>query len=257
MNLFFRFYNSRTQRVNLPPEDFFMDEKDFLLQQRFLVRPTVHTVMDTLLQQEMKVEPRLIKLLCILATQPGQLVKREQLITEIWNDYGGGEAGLNHAISSLRKLLHDNSKALIETIPTRGYILHAEISELKSSADHVLSKSKKGFKQPILYVSVILFSVILIYFLLEMQAANKNSSSISPQKELTIPFDKVNGQSEENSLNTIITYGKDSTEYKLKMIGDGRPEFYVNGKLLTPDEMEKYLDLIHRLQQQSRERERE
>lgn len=231
-----------------------MDEKDFILQQRFLVRPTVHTVIDTVLQQEMKVEPRLMKLLCILAKQPRQLLKREQLITEIWNDYGGGEAGLNHAISSLRKLLHDNSRALIETIPTKGYILHAEIGKLNSSTDHVLSKSKKGLKQPLLYVLVILLSVILIYFLLEMEASYKKSTGILPPKEITIPFNKVNGQLEETSLNTIITYGKDSTEYKLKMIGDGRPEFYVNGKLLTPDEMEKYLNLIHRLQQQLRER---
>ena len=51
----------------------------------------------------------------------------------------------------------------------------------------------------------------------------------------------INKKIEENSLNTIITIGDDSTVYKLRVVGDSRPEFYVNQRLLSPDEMEKRL----------------
>jgi DNA-binding winged helix-turn-helix (wHTH) protein len=232
-----------------------MDEKDFILQQRFEIRPTASAVVDTLLQKEMKLEPRLMKLLCMLAKQPGQLVKREQLISEIWNDYGGGEAGLTHAISTLRKLLDDTSKDLIETIPTKGYILHAAITELKPITDRKMTSPLRMPKRTILYASITLLAALILYFLLPVPLADEKEEDGSLQKRaLHVPFEKVNHKTEETWLNTIITVGEDSTVYKLKVIGDSRPEFYVNGRLLPPDEMEKHLDLIYNLEKQLKER---
>lgn len=231
-----------------------MSEKDFILQQRFEVRPSTNAVTDTMLQREMKVEPRLMKLLCILAKQPGQLVKREQLVSEIWNDYGGGEAGLNHAISMLRKLLDDPSKELIETIPTKGYILHAEINDLQPVTGINTTEPKRFSNRSVLYTSVILFAAIIVYFLFQLLTGNKDEAGSLTTKELTIPYDKVDKKTEETWENTIITTGDDSTEYKLKVVGDRRPEFYINGRLLTPDEMENHLELINNLKKKLKER---
>lgn len=231
-----------------------MDEKNFILRQRFEVRPTVNSITDTVLQREMKVEPRLMRLLCILAKQPGQLLKRERLVSEVWNDYGGGEAGLNHAISTLRKLLDDTSKDLIETIPTKGYILHAEISELKPVTDIQATTPKRMSRRSVLYALVTLFAALIFYFLAPFQTGKEKEMGSLSKKELNVPFEKVSKKTEETWLNTIITIGEDSTEYKLKVVGDSRPEFFVNGKLLSPDEMEKHLGLINNLQKQLRER---
>ena len=234
-----------------------MDEKDFILQSRYQIRPAVNSVTDILLQTEIRIEPRLIKILCILAKHPGQLVTRDKLVADVWNDYGGGEAGLTHAISSLRKLLNDSSKQLIETIPTKGYILHAAISDASNLNKAKESDQKRKFpRRFISYASAISIAAVMIYFLFQFQTTDKKQAQTVPlaNKSVSVPFDEVNKKTEETWFNTITTVGDDGTEYKLKVIGDRRPEFYINKKLVSPDEMEKHFDLINNLKVQLRRR---
>lgn len=68
-----------------------------------------------------------MQLLNILVQKRGETVTREELVTTIWQDYGGDE-GLTQAISILRKTLLDNKKELIQTVPKKGYILKASIT---------------------------------------------------------------------------------------------------------------------------------
>lgn len=231
-----------------------MDQKDFIIASRYHVRPALHAVSDNLLQTEVRLEARLMKLLCILAKHSGQLVTREQLVKEIWDDYGGGEDGLTHAISSLRKLLNDSSKEMIETIPKKGYILQAEITALcKQNA--AVSGEKKLRQRPALFAYLgLLAAAVLAGFVYFSVKSNKDSALLSKAKKMEVPFDKVNKRPEETWLNTITTVGEDSTQYKLHVIGDRRPELYINGRLVSPDEMEKHLDLIHNLKSQLQER---
>jgi len=195
-----------------------------------------------------------MKLLCILAKHPRKLVTREELIREIWNDYGGGEAGLTHSISTLRKILGDGSKELIETIPTKGYILHAEISDLGPVTAVHIARPKGISKRVAAYAFFGLIAIIIICSLFLFKTADTKEASAFPPTDFSTPFAEVNKAPAETWLNTITTTSDDSTEYKLKVVGDGRPEFYVNGKLQSPDEMEKHLKLIHNLQKQLRRR---
>ena len=45
---------------------------------------------------------------------------------------------------------------------------------------------------------------------------------------------------EETYLNTVSTTEADGTKYKLVIIGDMLPKIYVNSRLLSRTEMEKY-----------------
>ena len=191
-----------------------MDERNFLLQERFEVRPTANAVVDTMLQKETKVEPRLRKLLCILAKQPGQLVKREQFVNEIWNDYGGGEVALNDAIFSLRKLLCDSSKELIEAIPTKGYILHADIRELTPVINTPVAQPKTLCNRSVLFASLILLASVILYLLVQGHGETESQAGALPDKTVDVPFDRVNKKTEETWLNTIVTTGDDGTNYK-------------------------------------------
>jgi DNA-binding winged helix-turn-helix (wHTH) protein len=101
----------------------------FVINKRFIVNPALNSLLDQETNKELRIEPRLMDVLCFLAASQNQLVTREQMIQELWNDYGGADEGLNQAISFLRKILGDNTKKIIETIPKRGYILHASITE--------------------------------------------------------------------------------------------------------------------------------
>ena len=58
----------------------------------------------------------------------------------------------------------------------------------------------------------------------------------------------------ENEKNTIITIGPDSTVYKLVMVGDAPPHFYINGKNIPVHEWEPHQGLINDLRTQLRKK---
>lgn len=69
-------------------------------------------------------EARILKILC---NAKGKLVKREELMLEIWgdSDYFVGRS-LDVFISKLRKYLKPDSKIKITSIPTVGYVLEVD-----------------------------------------------------------------------------------------------------------------------------------
>lgn len=80
-------------------------------------------------EQIMKLEPRIMQVLVLLAKHPGQVLTREFLIDTVWQNRFVGEEGLTQAISRLRKVFGDNARhpKFIETIPKKGYRFIADI----------------------------------------------------------------------------------------------------------------------------------
>jgi hypothetical protein len=91
-----------------------------------------------------------------------QLITRETLIKEVWNDYGGGDEGLNQAISFLRKLFGDTNKKIIETVPTKGYILRAVISDDPAVIKH--SNRKRNYWIGGMTIILIAMSLYLLFW---------------------------------------------------------------------------------------------
>ncbi|MBB6128324.1 winged helix-turn-helix domain-containing protein [Mucilaginibacter lappiensis] len=143
-----------------------MKNKPFTINNRFLVTPELNTVTDNATGKESRLEPRLMAVLLLLVNQVNQLVTREQLVKDIWNDYGGGDEGLSQAISFLRKLLADQHKMIIETVPTKGYLLKAVVTEIMPPV--IQSKKKR-------YWIAALILVVLVVLLLLMLPSGKPS----------------------------------------------------------------------------------
>ena len=74
-------------------------------------------------EQTARLEPRMMRVLVLLADQPGEVLSREFLIETIWENKFVGEEALTQAISRLRKVFGDNphQPQFIETIPKNGY----------------------------------------------------------------------------------------------------------------------------------------
>lgn len=75
---------------------------------------------------ERQLEPRLMRLLCLLADNAGSVLTRDELITALWPRVVVNENSLTRAVSDLRRLLSppDGSNIqFIQTIPKRGYRL--------------------------------------------------------------------------------------------------------------------------------------
>ncbi|MDP2380339.1 MAG: winged helix-turn-helix domain-containing protein, partial [Pseudohongiella sp.] len=82
-----------------------------------------------------QIEPRLMHLLCLLASAGGRVISREQLMNALWPKVVVNENSLTRAVSDLRKaLVHpdfpaaDSTRcALIETLSKKGYRLNAQV----------------------------------------------------------------------------------------------------------------------------------
>lgn len=84
---------------------------------------------------QQSLEPRLMKLLCLLAADAGQVVGRQQLIDALWPRVVVNDNSLNRAVSDLRKALQTSDGHIwIQTIPKRGYRLCAHVQTLHGSA---------------------------------------------------------------------------------------------------------------------------
>lgn len=74
---------------------------------------------------ETGIEPKIMQVLCVLASEPGRVFSRAELIDKVWGTEFGADESLTRAISLLRKALGDtrSEPAMIETIAKRGYRL--------------------------------------------------------------------------------------------------------------------------------------
>ncbi|MGW8248696.1 MAG: winged helix-turn-helix domain-containing tetratricopeptide repeat protein [Acidiferrobacterales bacterium] len=87
--------------------------------------------------QETRVEPRVMALLCYLADRPGQVIAREELEGEVWTGMVVGYDALTSAIIKLRKAFDDDSRKprIIETVSKRGYRLIAPVRSVGDAGE--------------------------------------------------------------------------------------------------------------------------
>lgn len=157
-----------------------MENLSFVLNNTFSVDASLNLITNTETGTKTKLEPRLIEILHLLAQNEGKLVGREIFISKIWNDYGGAEDGLNQGISILRKALSDTNKQIIETVPKKGYILHATVTDNLNVERTEPQKEITSKKQPF-FSAVLLGLVILICLLLYNFSNNKGSDKLDKQ----------------------------------------------------------------------------
>jgi DNA-binding winged helix-turn-helix (wHTH) protein len=140
-----------------------MNDDPFILNDRFFVNPGLGLVNDQQLRREMHIEPRLMSLLCLLTKHEGTLVKRALITKEIWDDYGNADEALTQAISYLRKVLADEQKIMIETVPKKGYILRVVIRS-KNLGENINSSKKPARKKLALLAALFSLLLIVAYF---------------------------------------------------------------------------------------------
>jgi DNA-binding winged helix-turn-helix (wHTH) protein/TolB-like protein/Tfp pilus assembly protein PilF len=92
--------------------------------------------------ETVRIEPKAMEVLMVLAGRAGQVVGREQLLDTVWSGVIVGDEALTQSIIKLRKALGDNPRApsYIETISKRGYRLIAPV------ADAVPSVRERGIR---------------------------------------------------------------------------------------------------------------
>ncbi len=87
-------------------------------------------------EAQIRLEPKVMALLCALAGAPGRVFSREELIEAVWGVEFGGDESLSRAASLLRKAFKDagGEGEILETVPKRGYRLVAPVSGAAETA---------------------------------------------------------------------------------------------------------------------------
>lgn len=82
----------------------------------------------------LRMSPQPFRILLLLASRAGEVVTREEIQREIWDDatYVDFEQGINSAIRSIRSILGDRSETAryVRTIPRRGYEFVATVERV-------------------------------------------------------------------------------------------------------------------------------
>ena len=93
-----------------------------------LVQPGEHQISrdDTVV----RLEPKVMRVLCALATADGEFVTREALLNDIWGGIDFSDEVITRPISHLRKAFRslDDSQDYIKTVSKRGYTLEVDVS---------------------------------------------------------------------------------------------------------------------------------
>lgn len=221
-----------------------MNER-FIVNNQFSVDPARHVI--TTKTVETKIEPRIMTVLIELCRHQGKVVYRKDLIEKVWENYGGADEALSQSISKLRKILQDEDKEIIETIPKKGYVFHG-IVEFETSSRirdlHGFEANRTKTRKYLVVMVITILAVMLIFPIMEI-FKGKNSTQVN--------YDQLDTQIEDYH-NTIVTITPDSVRYKLTVIGDQRPLLYINDSLLTPRQMEDHLPMVNILKKELQKR---
>ena len=87
---------------------------------------------------EAPVEPQVFDVLAYLALHRGKLVRKEELLDEVWGDRFVSESALTTRIKSLRQAVGDdgNRQSVIRTVHGRGYEFVAAVDVIDVPAPH-------------------------------------------------------------------------------------------------------------------------
>lgn len=79
--------------------------------------------------RRIKLEPRMMRLLCRLAARPGEVVSLNELLEHVWPGVVVGQSSVYQAVAHLRRDLGDteDTPKYIATVPRKGYRLVAEV----------------------------------------------------------------------------------------------------------------------------------
>ena len=148
------------------------------------VNPALNTLASS--DETVSIEPKVMDLLVLLASAPGQVIARADIDSALWPDVIVGEDTLARTVSKLRRALSDqaSSPAYVQTIPKRGYRLIAPVSLEQSSKASEAAKTKSDFftepRRSALAALSILASVSLAYFL--MSPRSQTSEDRTPDR---------------------------------------------------------------------------
>jgi class 3 adenylate cyclase/predicted ATPase len=90
-------------------------------------------------EREIQLRPKSFEVLRYLVENAGRLVSKDELIREVWPKVIVTDDSLTRCVSDVRLALHDHGQRIIKTVPRRGYLLAAPVSQSATDAGELSS----------------------------------------------------------------------------------------------------------------------
>jgi class 3 adenylate cyclase/DNA-binding winged helix-turn-helix (wHTH) protein/predicted ATPase len=84
--------------------------------------------------REVELRPKSFEVLRYLVENAGRLVSKDELIGAVWPDVIVTDDSLTRCVSDVRLALQDHGQRIIKTVPRRGYLLAAPVSQSATAA---------------------------------------------------------------------------------------------------------------------------
>ena len=163
--------------------------------------------------------PKAFDLLMLFVENPGRLLKKEELLKQLWPDTFVEESNLAQHASMLRKALREGPEegCSIETVPRRGYRFNAKVRRsCNSGSDAPLLKSKEPRNWVWLAGAAILGLIALGF--LGWQWGHSGNGSRSKILLVVLPFQNLTGDPGQDF------FSDGFTEELITELGQMRPE---------------------------------
>ena len=137
--------------------------------------------------REERVEPKVMSVLAYLASRPGEVATKEEILASVWPDAVVEEGALARCVSELRRVLGDDARQprYIETLPRRGYRLVAAVEPFPSSAPPSIRSSPMGTR---LLLGAILLAAGASLFWATREERPRHALSGQPTRVAVLPF---------------------------------------------------------------------
>jgi TolB-like protein/DNA-binding winged helix-turn-helix (wHTH) protein/Flp pilus assembly protein TadD len=154
-----------------------------------------------------KLDPKVMDVLVMLAQHAGQVVLREELLARIWPNAVVTDDALSRCIYELRRQLSqaggdEQFKAMLETVPKRGYRLNGEVTPLPRPSTTAPASRRKLY---LLAMPAAIVVAAALWFTLGQRASGPPAEPSPPTADARpasiaiLPFvDMSSGQNEEH-----------------------------------------------------------
>jgi TolB-like protein/DNA-binding winged helix-turn-helix (wHTH) protein/cytochrome c-type biogenesis protein CcmH/NrfG len=89
--------------------------------------------------EDLRLRPKAFDVLRYLAEHPGRLITKDELIEGLWPGIHVTDDSLVQCIGDIRQSLGDDAHSIIKTVPRRGYLFAAQISQMAENAPAALT----------------------------------------------------------------------------------------------------------------------
>ena len=103
-----------------------------------LIQPRINSVQCQ--GHTFHLEPKVMQVLLVLASNPGEVFTREEIRDAVWPDVFVGDDVLMRAVSEIRRVFKDDPRTphTVQTVPKVGYRLIAPVADVSVSSTTTL-----------------------------------------------------------------------------------------------------------------------